>query len=168
MNPHDLPARGAQVRAATQPRPWRLATFLFLTLTLIVALALAVRSAHAQNLGIHKEYMDTSVDPCTDFFRYANGKWIDTALIPPSYVGVGAGREMFDRNQDALYHVLEDAQAKAATTQDPNLRKLGSLYASLMDSAHADREGWKPIAARLDEINRLKSAKDLTAEFARL
>src|SRR5438874_8233155 len=33
--------------------------------------------------------------------------------------------EMFDRNQEALGKVLEQARANASTTHDPTLRKLG-------------------------------------------
>src|SRR5438067_1687849 len=89
----------------------------FLTITafaLGLLLSMPSRPAQAGGPGINRAFMDTSVEPCANFFRYANGAWYDTASIPAAYTGVGAGREMFDRNQEALHQVLEDALTKSA------------------------------------------------------
>jgi putative endopeptidase len=155
-------------RAIALPRRLPLAALVALALALLALLGLAAR-VHAQpNSGIRKDYMDTTVDPCTDFWSYANGGWLKTAVIPESYVGIGAGRDMFDRNQEALYKVLEDTKAKAPTTKDATLRKLGYLYASAMDSARADQEGWQPIADQLKQIDAIASKEDLRKQFARM
>ena len=139
-----------------------------LRLAPLVLAALAPASALAQARGIHPEYMDTSVAPCENFYRYANGKWIDTAQIPGSYPIIGAGREMADRNQAALLRVLERTRAQAATEKDPTLRKLGQFYSVLMDSARADREGLSPIASDLKRISQLQNRADVVAEIVRL
>ena len=41
------------------------------------------------SFGVDLTQMDTSVRPGDDFYRYVNGKWTDTAQIPPdkSYYG---------------------------------------------------------------------------------
>jgi len=118
--------------------------------------------------GPSRGYMDTRVAPCQDFFRYCNGAWFDSVAIPAAYTGVGAGREMNDRNQDVLRQVLEETAKRVATEKDPTLRKLGALYVTLMDSARADREGAKPLAPYLQRCDRLKTRADLEAEIARL
>src|SRR5207249_4273626 len=74
----------------------------------------------------------------------------------------------FDRNQEALGKVLEQARANASTTRDPTLRKLGYLYITAMDSARADREGWEPIKAELPELEAITSRRELGRMFARL
>ena len=137
-------------------------------LAMLAVLAFTACPAHAQNPGINKGFMDLNVEPCKNFFRYANGAWYDTASIPAAYTGVGAGREMFDRNQEALGKVLEQARANASTTRDPTLRKLGYLYITAMDSARADREGWEPIKAELPELEAITSRRELGRMFARL
>ena len=72
-----------------------------------LALSLASLPASAADMphGIQRAYMDTTCAPCHDFYRYANGAWIDKATIPPSYTVIGAGREIFDRNTEVLYRV---------------------------------------------------------------
>ncbi len=115
----------------------------------------------------NRAFMDTTCAPCRDFYQYANGTWLATAEIPPSYTGIGAGREMADRNQEALFTVLERTRANVATEKDPTIKKLGQLYAVLMDSARADREGAAPLAAHLARIAAIKTPADLRQEFAR-
>ena len=138
---------------------------------LVLALLLAVpvaAQAQTQTHGLVKGYMDNTCAPCKDFFRYANGVWADSAKIPPAYNGIGAGREIFDRNQEVLHRVLDRVSANAASEKDPDLRKVGQLYAVLMDSTRADREGAKPLAETLKRIDGIQDKKQLQAEIARL
>ena len=118
--------------------------------------------------GPNRGHMDSKFAPCQDFFRYCNGAWYDTVSIPAAYTGVGAGREMTDRNQEVLRQVLEETAAKAGTEKDPTLRKLGAFYLTLMDSARADREGAKPLEPYLKRCDAVKTRADLEAEIARL
>ena len=126
------------------------------------------RAMAADRHGPVRNYMDTKVTPCQDFFRYCNGAWFDTVSIPAAYTGVGAGREMNDRNQEVLRQVLDETASRVATEKDPTLRKLGAFYVTLMDSARADREGAKPLAPFLARIGAIKNRGDLEAEIARL
>ena len=41
--------------------------------------------------------MDTTVSPCRDFNRYANGGWIDRATIPPAYAAWGSFTELAEK-----------------------------------------------------------------------
>ena len=133
--------------------------------TVVLALLIAAPAA-AQ--GIDRKLMDTSVAPCDDFFRYANGAWADTASIPAAYSSVGAGREMLDRNQEVLRRVLERASAGAKTEKNPSLAKVGNMYAVLMDSARAGREGLTPLRADLARVDAIQSRADLNRELGAL
>jgi predicted metalloendopeptidase len=133
--------------------------------TLILCLpALAAAQAH----GPQRAYMDTTCAPCKDFFQYANGTWLTTTQIPPSYPATGMGREIFDRNQVTLTRVLERAAADAPTQKDATLQKLGWLYGLLMDSTRADREGVAPLRKDLERIDAIRTKADLRREFANL
>jgi predicted metalloendopeptidase len=122
--------------------------------------------AAAQTPGPQRAYMDTTCSPCKDFFEYANGTWLATTRIPPAYPSIGMGREIFDRNQVTLTRVLERAAAGTATEKDPTLRKLGWLYAGLMDSTRTDREALAPVQADIERIERIAAQEDLRREFA--
>jgi predicted metalloendopeptidase len=134
----------------------------------ILAAAAPSGAAAAERRGVTRGYMDPKSAPCQDFFRYCNGAWYDTVAIPAAYTGVGAGREMTDRNQDVLRQVLEETASRVATEKDPTLRKLGAFYVTLMDSARADREGAAPLQPYLDRCAALRTRADVEAEIARL
>ena len=118
--------------------------------------------------GFNRAYMDTTISPCKDFFQYANGAWYNSAQIPASYTTIGSARELLDRNSEVLHSVLEDARAKAPTESDPTLKKLGSFYASCMDSERAEREGGKPIQPELARIAAIHDRISLARYLARL
>ncbi|MGH7741721.1 MAG: M13 family metallopeptidase [Candidatus Eiseniibacteriota bacterium] len=113
-------------------------------------------------------YRDTTCSPCKDFNRYATGAWMDTVNIPPSYTGIGSGREQYDRNAEVLYRVLEDSRKNAPSEKDPTLKKLGEFYASCMDSDRAEREGAKPIEGELARIDAIKDRAGLARYLAHL
>ena len=126
----------------------------------------AVVSAATMPSGINKAYMDTTCAPCREFYQFANGAWLKTAEIPGSYSSIGVGREMADRNQEALHKTLDGAASNWQNETDPDVKKLGALYATLMDSARADREGAAPIKKYLDQIAAIKTRPELKALMA--
>ena len=144
------------------PRPRRFACALTLLALCLPALAAA------QAPGPQRAYMDTTCAPCKDFFQYANGTWLATVQIPPSYPAIGMGREIFDRNQVTLTRLLGRLASEADQQKDATLQKVGWLYAALMDSARADREGRAPIQGDLARIDAIRTKEDLRREFANL
>jgi putative endopeptidase len=135
-------------------------------LAVAVALVAIAPAAFAQSSGVNKDNMDTSCQPCKDFYRYANGHWLDNAVMPPSYMVIGSGREVADRNQEVVHSVLDKCAANAATEKDPTLKKVGVMYSVLMDSTRSDREGAAPLDGELKRIDAIQTPKDLCAYFA--
>jgi len=114
-------------------------------------------------------YMNTSVSACTDFFQFANGGWLKRDTIPAAFSTSGVGKEMTDNNEMVVRSVLEEAMATrksqpAGSTQ----RKLGTFYASCMDSASAERAGISPIQPELNRIAAVNSRAALVKEIAAL
>ena len=114
-------------------------------------------------------FIDKSVNACQDFFLFANGAWIKSDTIPAAFSSSGVTKDMSDRNELVVRSVLDDAMknrnsAPAGSTQ----RKLGTFYASCMDSARADREGVTPIKAQLSAVNAVNSRSGLVREIALL
>jgi putative endopeptidase len=95
-------------------------------------------------------YMDTTVKACTDFSRFANGGWLAHDTIPAAYSSSGVSRDMADRNELVVRSVLDDVMAKRATfPAGSTQRKLGTFYATCMDSAAAERAGISPVKPEL-------------------
>lgn len=133
------------------------------------AILLAIPAAAlAQSRGINPGTIDRNTPACRDFYRFANGAWLDTVSIPAAYTVIGSGREMYDRNQEVLRQVLERAAANASQEKDATVRKVGHLYGVLMDSVRAEQEGAQPIAKHLKRIDDIKTRADLVREIGNL
>jgi predicted metalloendopeptidase len=98
-------------------------------------------------------YIDRSANACVDFDAFANGGWQKRDTIPAAYSSSGVSRDMSDRNEAVVRSVLEDAMKRrsslpAGTTE----RKLGTYYATCMDSTAAERAGAAPVEPVLRRI----------------
>src|SRR2546425_3512862 len=112
-------------------------------------------------------WIDTTTSACVDFFQYANGAWLAHDTIPAAYASSGVGRDMSDRNELVVRSVLDDAVARRASLPVANtLRKLGTFYATCMDSTAIEAAGARPIAPLLAGIDSVTAAAGGVAPVA--
>jgi putative endopeptidase len=114
-------------------------------------------------------FIDTSVNACQDFFAFANGAWIKRDTIPAAFSSSGVGKDMTDRNELVVRSVLDEAMAaRRGKPPGSTVAKLGTFYASCMDSARAEKDGIEPIRPQLRRIAALESRPALVREIAAL
>lgn len=66
--------------------------------------------------GIHSEDMDTTCKPCTDFWRYVNGGWLDKNPIPADKSSYGTFTVLADANRERIRTILDAAAANGSAT----------------------------------------------------
>jgi putative endopeptidase len=110
--------------------------------------------------GLDKRLIDTTADPCTDFFRYACGNFSKLYPIPNDRSAYGTGAMIADYTEQILRSMLEKAAAGGAD-RTPNEQKIGDLYAACMDVDAINQNGLKPLQPDLDRIAGLKSKDEL-------
>jgi putative endopeptidase len=114
-------------------------------------------------------FIDKSANACTDFFSFANGAWYKNDTIPAAFSSTGVSKEMNDRNELVVRSVLDEAMKGRRTARPGSTQaKLGTYYATCMDSARAEREGIAPIQASLTQIDAIKSREALIREIGSL
>jgi predicted metalloendopeptidase len=113
--------------------------------------------------------MDTTAKACGDFFQFANGAWLARDTIPAAYSSSGVARDMADRNELVVRSVLDEAMAKRTSlTTSSTERKLGTFYASCMDSTGAESKGTAPIRPLLSRIDAISTRPQLLGTIAEL
>lgn len=136
---------------------------------IVGVLFLACNAAWAeQTKPIDPANMDVSVKPGQDFFRYANGKWIDLNPIPPEESRWGSFEECIERSLNAQHQLLEEAAKQTNAVKGSPAQLAGDLYASFMDAERAERDGAKPLDEELKRIASIANVNDLIDEFAHL
>ena len=108
--------------------------------------------------------MDTSVDPCVDFFAYSCGTWIKQNPIPPDQTSWSVYSKLQDDNKAILHEILENAATPAAD-RDASRQKIGDYYAACMDEKAINAAAIKPLQTDLDRIQQLHSKREI-AEVA--
>ncbi|WP_250633467.1 M13 family metallopeptidase [Pinirhizobacter soli] len=102
---------------------------------------------------------DAAIRPGDDFYRYANGHWLDTTPLPSDHMEVGTLQGMIDRTTGQLHELME-AQASASGHEPSDAAgKVGAYYRAYLDQPRRDALGWQPIKPLLDGV-RQATTKD--------
>ncbi|HTH52419.1 MAG TPA: M13 family metallopeptidase [Edaphobacter sp.] len=106
--------------------------------------------------------IDTTANPCEDFYQYACGNWRKNNPIPADQTRWGRFNELGEYSNYLLYTELK---AAADSPKTPLQKKYGDYFAACMNSDLADRLGAKPIQPILETINTWNDRKKLATLF---
>ncbi len=107
-------------------------------------------------VGITLANLDRTVQPCDDFYRFANGNWMKNNPIPASETGWGGFNQLRNRNRDVARGILDKVAADRTAQPGTNAQKVGDFYAAAMDSVAVERAGLKYLQPRLDKISAIQ------------
>ena len=114
----------------------------------------------AQTHGIAVANMDASVKPGDDFYRYANGGWIERTEIPADRGRIGVFSGLDDLSNKRNASLIEEA-AKANGPAGSEAGKIAALYNSYMDEAAIEAKGLAPLRPHLESIAAIGNKREL-------
>jgi putative endopeptidase len=128
----------------------------------------AAASVLPMSAGLDATAMDPKADPCTDFFRYACGGWMDKTEIPADRSRwVRSFNVLQENNTETLHQLLEATVAGKPPAGMLYAEAVGTYYKSCMDQPKLE-SALPELKAELARISRLSSKKTLAQEVARL
>ncbi|KAF8835433.1 zincin [Paxillus ammoniavirescens] len=100
--------------------------------------------------------LDTSQDPCENFYDFANGGWIASHPIPGDKGAINSFSVLAEQNWHVIQQVLESDASKFDNSWDDQLlRKLRTLYNSCTDEAKLDYLGQGPLQQFVNNIRKI-------------
>lgn len=102
--------------------------------------------------------MDTTVNPADDFFRFTNGRWMDSAVIPDDKIGIGAFEKLRDNTLERMKNILENIKTDS---KDSTENLIAAFYTAGMDTATIEKLSYEPIKPLLASIDSIKDTPSL-------
>ena len=114
-----------------------------------------------EGVGINVSYMDTTVKPSDDFFRFVNGGWIAKNEIPGDLGAYGSFTELREKNQSVLLEILRKAGANENYKEGSDQRKAADFYSVGMDSLMAEQAGVSVLKPYQEKIADIQNKQDI-------
>jgi putative endopeptidase len=113
-----------------------------------------------------REGMDPAIRPQDDLFGHVNGRWLETAEIPPDKGSWGPFVQLAEAAEAQVRTIIEElAERVASGEQDlgDDAMRVACLYASFMDEAAVESRGVEPMRPLLTAVESLRDLRDLAA-----
>uniref|UniRef100_A0A8V0X882 Neprilysin n=1 Tax=Gallus gallus TaxID=9031 RepID=A0A8V0X882_CHICK len=95
------------------------------------------------------ENMDTTAEPCNDFYQYACGGWLKRNVIPET----SSRYSNFDILRDELEVVLKDVLDTPSSNDITAVQKAKTLYRSCINETTIDSRGGMPLISLLANLS---------------
>ncbi len=155
-----------QIKKALNKSKMRLYTLILTSISLSILLFSCSKESKTEENKAEMKYidpanMDMNVRPQDDFFRFANGAWLDSNEIPASKSSWGSFNILAETNRDNLKIIVERAANDSIAAEGTVTRKVGDFYNSGMDSLKVEELGISPIQPKLDKVEKVTDINSL-------
>lgn len=118
--------------------------------------------------GIDLTNMDQNVKPGVDFFKYANGGWLNKTEIPGDKPAYGSFSKIGDDLKEDVKAIIDEVTADKDAKDGSINQKIRDFYNSGMDTTAINNLGFEPIKPTLNAISEIKDVNGVLNEMAAL
>ena len=110
--------------------------------------------------GIREDYLDRSMSPGQDFYRFSCGGWLDANPMPDDYPSYGTYDELAEVNRKQLKELIDGITARD-NAPGSDAARIADLYNLVMDTDRRDKDGIEPMKPYLERIRAIGSREEL-------
>ncbi|KAF8298254.1 zincin [Clavulina sp. PMI_390] len=100
------------------------------------------------------EGMNQAVDPCEDFYEFANGYWIQDHPLPSGKSRYGSFDQLQEHNNLVVQRILDDVETPDNAADQQSSKKLKAFHKSCTNQATLNAKGSEPL---LDVIRKIRT-----------
>ena len=136
-----------------------------MALVTLFACALALSEASPEQIFSSRDItqdLDRSIKAGDDFYRFANGHWLQTVVIPAGQPSYDTRAILAARTSQRVRDIIQ-AAALSKSVKGSVAQKVGDYYASFMDEAGIEARGMTALADEMSAISAITNATSLSA-----
>jgi endothelin-converting enzyme/putative endopeptidase len=118
--------------------------------------------------GIETSDLNRTVQPCDNFYDFANGAWRAQNPIPASMDRWSRRWQAGEQNKDQLRKILDEVSATPGQPKGSTQQLTGDFYAACINQKAVDAAGTTPLKPYLAEIDAIHDAAGLQQELRKL
>jgi len=139
----------------------RLRTSSLMLLFSLLLLPYPLSSQSSSLHGIDVTDLDRNVDPCSDFYEFANGTWRASHPIPASMPRWSKRWAAGESSKDKLKEILEAAAADKTAPKGSPEQIIGDFYGACIDESRVNTRGMEPLKPWFAHIDAAKNMAEL-------
>lgn len=118
------------------------------------------------SFGVDLSQQDPNTKPGDDFFRFANGKWLDEFQLPADRSNYGSFTVLGDRSDQRVNDIIDElsaAEPPAGTIE----QKISDYYLSYMNTETLNERGIGPLRESLARLAEIDTREELIEALGR-
>jgi putative endopeptidase len=125
--------------------------------------AIAANRAQLGAWGVETADMSPTLRPGADFYRYVNGRWLDTFKMPDDFSSYGSFTRLFEISEARVKSIIEEFVAQSSG--DADAARIGGYYKAFMNAEAIEARGLSPLEADFARIDAAGSGDAVAALF---
>ncbi len=112
------------------------------------------------NLGFELSNLDSTTNPCDDFFQYTSGGWIEKNPIPETESRWGSFNILIESNNEKVKGLLDSVRKVKDLKKGSYQQMVADFYNTGMDSMAVEEEGLTLLQPMLDSVASVNTFDD--------